>query len=113
MSVGGSSRPPRPAFRYHGGLKHLLLAALLLAAPVGLGAQQGAPPTSGSNYDPPPRPKPQPPPPAEPAKPAAEEKPYFSTDLDWSDTRTYLKLALLVGSVLLALRAFRQMRGES
>ena len=33
-------------------------------------------------------------------------------DVDWSDKGTWVKLALLVGAVVLALRSFRQMKEE-
>ena len=70
---------------------------------------QGPPPdaTRGSNYDPPRAPRPKP---ADVA-PAPEPGPLFALqELDWKDKFTWVKFALLVGSVLLALRAFRQMK---
>ena len=84
-----------------------MLLALALAG--GLNAQEEH---KGSNYDPPPKAAvkkeelPPPPPP--------EEPPIFQLpSIDWGDKNTYLKIALLVGSILLARRAFRQMRGDS
>jgi len=74
-----------------------------------LAAQPGE--TRPSNLEPPPPKRPQvqttnqtPPPPPEPLIQLPE--------LNWSDKNTYLKLALLVGSVLLARRAFRQMTDD-
>ena len=65
----------------------------------------------GTNYDPPPQPQPKydPPPPADPEA----SKPQFAfQELDWSDKDTWIKFALFVGSIVLARRAFRQMKEE-
>ena len=73
-------------------------------------AQSGNPEERrGSNYDPPPPPlrvKPEPPPP-EAARPL-----FAIQELDWTDKATWLKLALLIGSIALARRAFRQMKDD-
>lgn len=64
----------------------------------------------GSNYDPAPKAKARredPP----PAPPPSQEAPAFQLPaIDWNDKTTYVKIALLVGSILLARRAFKQMR---
>jgi hypothetical protein len=63
----------------------------------------------GTNYDPPPPPQPKhdPPPTVDPEA----GKPWFELQkLDWSDTATWVKFALFVGSIVLARRAFRQMK---
>jgi hypothetical protein len=62
----------------------------------------------GTNYDPPPPPKPVEAP--RPPAPDAATPSISIPELDWTDKNTWLKLALLVGSVTLALRAFRQMK---
>jgi hypothetical protein len=60
---------------------------------------------TGSNYDPPPvYEEPAPPPPPEP--PPAP----FWQEINLSEPLTYVKLALLFGSILIARRAFRDMQ---
>ncbi|WP_321473230.1 hypothetical protein [uncultured Paludibaculum sp.] len=90
----------------------LLIAAVVLGlvgvAELGYGQGPNTPPR-GTNYDPPPVPqhKEQPPPPPPP------EEPIFSlSDIDMNKSQTWVKMALLLGSVGLALRAFRQMKGN-
>jgi len=73
-------------------------------------AQPAAP--QGSNYDPPPPPTRKTAPIQPPVEPEPEQ-PFFQLDkIDWSDKSTYVKVALLVGSVILARRAFREMKGD-
>ena len=87
----------------------------------GLAAQEAPPPPSspppglrtdaphrGTNYDPPPMPKPKATEQTE--QPPAPVKPFFAIpEVDWGTRETWVKLALLVGSVLMAVRAFRDM----
>lgn len=65
----------------------------------------------GSNYDPPPVPKREYPP-APPEDPDAGKPLFALQELDWTDKETWLKMALLVGSIVLARRAFRQMKEQ-
>ncbi len=97
-------------------MKRFLLT-LAVYAVLAVGCQssasaQAANPDSrrGTNYDPPPQPKPtrEPPPPA----PEADTPSISIQELDWTDKNTWLKMALLVGSILLARRAFRQMKDD-
>lgn len=92
----------------------------ILALAIGLAAQETPPPPSspppglrtdaphrGTNYDPPPMPKPK----VEkvPAAPPPEQPLLQLPPVDWGTRETWVKLALLVGSILLAVRAFRDM----
>lgn len=78
----------------------LRLAALALLLGVFAAGQEG------SNLDPPPppvkyeEPEPEAPPPPEPP---------FWRRIDYSDPANLIKIALLLGSIVLALRAFREM----
>jgi hypothetical protein len=64
-----------------------------------------------SNLDPPPKSQPAPYREPRPPKQVAPERKWAITDyVDPSDPMFYGKLALLLGSVLLARKAFRQMR---
>lgn len=87
-----------------------LLVALALCLTPAACAQTGTPVGQrGTNYDPPPPPTPKraPPPEVEPdaGLPQLElQKP------DWSDKATWIKFALFIGSIVLARRAFRQMK---
>ncbi|QOY86969.1 hypothetical protein [Paludibaculum fermentans] len=95
-------------------MKRVLLIAVLVLAGGGVSdlmrGQSPNPAPHGTNYDPPivARPKdPAPPPPPPP------EEPLFSLqDIDLDKSDTWVKMALLMGSIVLALRAFRQMRGD-
>ncbi len=95
-------------------MKRVLLIAVLVLAVGGVSdlmrGQNPNPAPRGTNYDPPivARPKePAPPPPPPP------EEPLFSLkDIDLDKSDTWVKMALLMGSIVLALRAFRQMRGD-
>jgi len=66
-------------------------------------------PQRGTNYDPPPPPKS-----IQPAaeKPPAGPPPSFFEEIDWNDKANWLKAALVLGAVLLALRTFRQMKQD-
>jgi len=90
-----------------------LLAALALGFPSEGAAQSGSPEDRrGSNYDPPPHPMPK----AQPSAPAVDPdagKPLIPIqELDWSNKETWFKATLLVGAVVLARRAFRQMKDD-
>ncbi|MBN9657428.1 MAG: hypothetical protein J0H49_04580 [Acidobacteria bacterium] len=95
-------------------MKRVLLIAVLVllggSVADSMRGQSPAPAPQGTNYDPPivARPKdPAPPPPPPP------EEPIFSfKDIDFDKSDTWVKMALLMGSIILALRAFRQMKGE-
>ncbi|MBI5281167.1 MAG: hypothetical protein HY858_05740 [Candidatus Solibacter usitatus] len=69
------------------------------------------PPHKGTNFDPPPKSAKRvedPPPPA-----AEPERPFFELEtIDWGAKETWVKLALLLGSLVLARRAFLQMKGD-
>lgn len=69
------------------------------------------PPHKGTNFDPPPKTakrKVDPPP-----RVAQPEPPLFDMEpIDWGAKETWVKLALLIGSLVLARRAFHQMRGD-
>lgn len=89
----------------------------------GLAAQEAPPPPSspppglrtdaphrGTNYDPPPMPKPKAAEQAEQPAPPQPIKPFLEIpEVDWGTRETWVKLALLVGSLLMAVRAFRDM----
>jgi hypothetical protein len=82
-----------------------VVSALLCALPA------HAPAQTGSNYDPPPvsytepdlGPEPPPPPPPDPP---------FWRQVDYSDPANLVKIALLLGSIVIARRIFREMTGE-
>lgn len=85
------------------------LAAGLAGAAYPVHAQGPSSAPRGTNYDPPvvrPRKEvpPPPPPPPEPLIPLNR--------IDFEKPETWVKTALLMGSIGLALRAFRQMKGE-
>lgn len=64
---------------------------------------------SGSNFENPTVPVEQPKP-AEPPKPEpSKEEPLVN--VDWTSTDTLVKIALLAGSLLIGLKAFRQRKG--
>lgn len=99
-----------------------LLFILVFAEGLAAWAQSQPPPPSpppglrtdaphrGTNYDPPPMPKPKEQGAIEQPKPAAE-KPFIEIPpIDFGARETWIKFTLLVGSVLLALRAFRDMK---
>jgi hypothetical protein len=102
---------PACHLRYDEVLRKFLAISLFACA---LFAQEGSerPPgpsrsAHGTNYDPPPMPKPK----DEkiPYK-TPEEKPVFEWPaIDWGARDTWIKVALLVGSVLMARRAFKDM----
>lgn len=105
------------AVRYYGCLQRSVLTLALFAVfalgPSPSAIAQPANPSQrqGTNYDPPPpvRRQPLPPPPVEPEA----DKPLVQLQkLDWTDRDTWVKMALLVGSVLLARRAFREMKDD-
>ncbi|MCL4797071.1 MAG: hypothetical protein KJZ84_21065 [Bryobacteraceae bacterium] len=79
----------------------LLIAAVLCGLAAGVCAQQG------SNLDPPPVYEPQSvdAPPPEPAPP---ERPFWS-QIDYTDPSNLVKIALLVGSIVIARRIFKEM----
>ncbi len=90
-------------------MKRLLLSLMLIG---GMWTTQSMLPaqtsSQGSNYDPAPRRAPQT---VAPAPPVEPEKPFeLFNKLDWARKETWVKTALLLGSLLLALRAFRQLR---
>jgi hypothetical protein len=80
----------------------LRMGALALALSVLAAGQQG------SNLDPPPPPVIYEEP--EPETPAAPPEAPFWRRIDYSDPANLMKIALLLGSVLLARRAFREMQ---
>lgn len=89
----------------------VVLAVLAVGCQVSASAQPAVPDSPrGTNYDPPPPPRPREAPP-EPA-PIADTPTFSFQDLDWTDKNTWLKMALLVGSIVLARRAFRQMKDD-
>ncbi|MGJ5820546.1 hypothetical protein [Paludibaculum fermentans] len=94
-------------------MKRVLLIAVLVLAGGGVSdlmlGQSPSPAPQGTNYDPPivARPKEPAPPPPPPEEPVFG---FQEIDLDKSDT--WVKMALLMGSIVLALRAFRQMKGD-
>lgn len=66
-----------------------------------------------SNLDPPPKQAPQPPPePAVRETPPQDESWSIFNYVDPSEPRFYAKLGLLLGSVLLARKAYRQMKAQ-
>ncbi|MCL4843127.1 MAG: hypothetical protein KJZ79_14865 [Bryobacteraceae bacterium] len=85
----------------------LMLALVLCALPV-VWAQ------SGSNYDPPPRGyyDAPPPPPIPDPPPAPPPEPPFWRQIDYADPANLVKIALLLGSVIIARRAFHEMKDE-
>ncbi|GEM_PF-5565265 len=90
-----------------GGLSAWISCAFAQPSTDPLGGPQ---PGRGTNYDPPPPPK-KPKPEPEP-KPVEVEKPIFEfAHIDWEAKETWVKVALLVGSIILARRAFNQMKG--
>jgi hypothetical protein len=97
-------------------LRQFLLTLALLGGPTApfVLAQPPSPvdqPHKGTNFDPPPATThaPEPPPPV----PEAAEPPIFGFEkIDWEAKETWIKMALLIGSLVLARRAFRQMKGE-
>lgn len=71
-------------------------------------AQTPNTPPRGTNYDPPVAQRRD----EQPAPPPKPEEPVFEfQSIDFNKRETWVKMALLIGSVVLALRAFRQMRG--
>lgn len=89
-----------------------LLAILLFACVLAAQENDPRPPgpsrsQHGTNYDPPPMPK------AKVEKVEVRppvEKPIFEwPEVDWGARHTWVKLALLVGSILMARRAFKDM----
>lgn len=105
---------------YDGNLRKLFFISLLA---FGLAAQEAPPPPAspppglrtdaphrGTNYDPPPLPDPKASEQAEQPAPPPPEKPLFEIpEVDWGARETWVKLALLAGSILMAFRAFRDM----
>ncbi len=89
-------------------LRIRLLAAIWTSVARGPWAAAAQGQGQGSNYDPPLRSAPKPPPP--PTQVQADRPLLEIQELDWADKSTWLKAALLVGSLLLVLRAFRQMK---
>jgi hypothetical protein len=92
-------------------LQILALALGLSLLAVGQSDRLSDRPNQGTNYDPPPVPRPEakptPPIPEEPEEP---EKPLFDLpNIDWGARDTWVKLALLAGSIALARRAFNDM----
>jgi hypothetical protein len=95
-------------------LRQFLLILALLAGPAAPFAPAQPPgpvdqPHKGTNFDPPPVTTHAP----EPPPPVPEEPPIFEFEkINWDAKETWIKMALLVGSLVLARRAFRQMKGE-
>lgn len=94
----------------------MLLIALLAT---GLAAQEAATPPGpqgdgqhrGTNFDAPPLPKPKGQTQSQNEQRPPEKSLFDIPDVDWGARETWVKLALLVGSVLLAVRAFNDMTG--
>lgn len=89
-------------------LTFALVSALILGCQPRAYAQSTPPDEQrGSNYDPPPPVKLK----TEPAARPEADKPFMAMqEVDWASRDTWVKLALLVGSIVLARRAFRQMK---
>jgi hypothetical protein len=86
----------------------LCLALISGAAVCAQGRGNQLPP---SNLDPPPKQAPEPAPePAADETPAEEQKRSIFDYVDPSEPRFYAKLGLLLGSILLARKAYRQMK---
>ncbi len=87
-----------------------VLQRVVLAAVVACGFPAGICAPQGSNLDPPPVYEPQEAE-APPPKQAPPEQPFWSR-IDYTDPSNLVKIALLVGSVLIARRVFKEMRED-
>jgi hypothetical protein len=86
--------------------RFLLALALVLCALPSVRAQ-------GSNYEPPPRGySAAPPPPLPEPPPAPPPEPPFWRQINYADPANLVKIALLLGSVIIARRAFHEMKDD-